>query len=713
MTSTPRNPPPHQRTQRTQGTQRTRRIALTAVSLFSALFLLSAPSANSATEFDSPDDTPGEAVTTIPGQRPPTRPLVTAAQAPIVKDAFGNWLIPLVRAGTPTSLTLSSTEEATEFDLPVPAGLQPVELRGTFDPRAESPGSGLKATVGGREFEVAAPNQEPTTFALDLGGLAASKKVASIISGAFELTASEADRECPRVNLNPAQVSDLVLVLGGDTAVPTSVAEFLPPILDRVVIDVPEPVTTHTAEGVLKLTARVIARYADQPVAVVVRSAKTASPLRPEPFTRHFRLVESANPSVALRKPASANDDAVLEIRGSEHAYAKAAEFIGSQAYTTSFTNEVTFKAGKKSKPSKPRAQQVKVTLEQLRRGTAAQGVNRARVRFTARQSDVGGVSLRMTLKITGRVLAISGPARRATVRLSANGRPLASKEVALGDGFSLSGAIEPRVMARENEIVVESDAILDTTAKDSKCAPGAIIRLELDGNSMISSEAGVAVREGFDRFPQAFHDGFDVAMSPMSVAELAAASYIVAGLQEHAQPMLNPSVVAWPKGPIARPSLLVGGTVAEIQRLRPPLVPGPLTIESDGSGVGSVVSAGNAQSLTALEAFETKGIDQLLLATSNKPAELATLADRVRTLQGGWTRLEGDVFVLADGETRMARLRADRRAPFPLPGQKAAVKPRSPFIGVGLGGVAALAALALWVLLRRLYRRFSRPIKK
>jgi hypothetical protein len=674
----------------------------------------SSGSSGSSGSNDGSDTPAGETVTTVPGQRPPTRPIVTAAQAPIVKDENGNWLIPLVRAGTAATLTLSSTDESTEFDLPIPAGLQPVELRGMFDPKGESAAATLAAKIGGRDFTLSAPDRLPTPFTFDLEGLQAPKKIASTMGGGFELKA-ESDLECPRVTSQPAQISDLVLVLAGDTAAPTSVAEFLPPILDRVIIDVPEPITEDIAEGVLKLTARLVSRYSDQPVAVLVRSAKTAPALKAEPFTRHFRLIEAplpAKPSIKLAKPTN-GEDTVMELRGTGDAFGGAAEFIGSQAFTTSFTNEVTFKPGKSNGSKKARAKQFRVNLDQLRRGTTAQGVNRAKVQFSARQSDVGGPSVRMTLRITGRVIAISGPTRKATVRLSANGRALASKDVALGDGFTLTGAIDPRVVTRENQVVVESDAILDSSGfSTAKCTAGAVIRLELDANSIISSEAGVAVEAGFDRFPQAFHNGFDVAMSPMNIDELAAASYLVAGLQEHAQPMLEPNVVDWPTSPLKNPSLLVGGTVAQVQRLRPPLVPGPLTIESGGTGVGAVASGGTPQTLTALEAFETKGVDQLLLATSAKTTELSKLADKVRSLQGGWTRLSGDVYVLADGETRMARLRADNRPPLPLPGQKPKPKPRSPFVGVTIGGLASLGALGFWVLLRRLYRRYSRPIR-
>lgn len=646
-----------------------------------------------------------ETVTTLPGQLPPTRPVVTASQAPITKDYRGNWVVPLVRAGAPPSLTLNSSSDAVEIDLPIPAGLRPVELRGTFDPRAELAESTVSVKIGIREFSLSSTVRKATPFSFNLDGLRAPAKTATTLNGAFELKTTDLNTECPRIIAEPAQISDLVLVLAGEPMPSKTVAEFLPPILDRVVIDVPEPFDNDVAEGVLRLTSSLVARYADQPVDVVVRSASTSKDLPVEPFTRHFRIVKSQTNTLRL----ATKTDTVLELAGAGPTFARLADFIGSPAFTTSFSSAVEFTKKFKEPKQTKRSKQFRVTLDQLKRQLSAQGVNRAKVIFTARQSDVGGPGVRMTMRISGRVIAISGPARKATVRLSANGRPLASADVALGDGFTLSGAIEPQVMRRENEIVVESDAVLDSGSLNRNCLPGALIRLELDANSVISNEAGVAVAAGFDRFPQAFHGGFDVSLSPMDVTYLAAASSLLASLQEHAQPVLNPTVVDWPKGAPKVPSLLVGGTSAQVKALSPPLVPGPLIIESDNEGV---IGRDKSQPVTALEAFETNAVDQLLLATSSNATDLVKHAASIRTLPGGWTRLTGDVYVLSDGQTKSARLRASTAVPLPSAGDEKVKPTKSPFLGIAVGGSMALGALALWVLGRRLYRRVRRPIR-
>lgn len=667
------------------------------------------PTTNNNAGYNAGNDDAGaanaETVTTVPGQQPPTRPVVTAIQAPITKDYKGNWLVPLVRAGAPPALTLTASGEAVEIDLPIPAGLRPIELRGVFNRRGEATDSSVAVKIGIRDFSLTATMSTAAPFTFTLDGLVAPSNVASTLNGAFELKTTAGTGECGRVIAEPSQITDLMLVLAGVPSAPKTVAEFLPPILDRVVIDVPERFDNDVAEGVLRLTSTLVARYADQPVDVVVRPSTTTKDLRVEPFTRHFRIVESETNTLRL----AMKTDTVLELAGSGASFGRLAEFIGSPAFTTSFSSAVEFRKKFKETKKPKRSQQFRVSLDQLKRQLSAQGVNRAKVLFTARQSDVGGPGVRMTMKVTGRVIAISGPARKATVRLSANGRPLASADLALGDGFSLSGAIEPQVMRRENEIVVESDALLESGSASQKCSGGATIRLELDANSVISNEAGVAVSAGFDRFPQAFHGGFDVSLSPMDVTHLAAATSLIASLQEHAQPVLKPTVVSWPKGAPKNPSLLVGGTSAQVKTLSPPLVPGPLIIESENEGV---IGRDRSQSVTALEAFETDTVDQLLLATSSTSADLVTHAASIRTLRGGWTRLTGDVYVLSDGQTKSARLRASTTIALPASGRDAPRPKKSPLLGVVLGGSMALGALTLWVLGRRLYRRFRRPIR-
>lgn len=640
-------------------------------------------------------------VTTLAGQSQ-TSAIPSTALNPISKDSLGRWIVPLARAGAASTIELSTADDPVSVDLPVPAGYRAVELRGVFEPRGESTATGLEATSGVRGFKVDSSNRAPTPFVFTLEGLQAPKTADGTIgiSLALRTPNSDVSPDCQGAVRDPAVARDLVLVLAGNPVAPPTIAEFLPTVMNRVLIDVPTPINPKAAEAALKLTARLVAKYGGQSLSVEIRNTDFKRTTPPEPFTRHFRIVTNAAPSLRLVRER----DTVLELKGSGEDLARDADFIGSSAFTTSFTNEVLFgNRGKVTTTTVPNGKSV--NLDQLRRNLGAQGVNRARLRFVARQADVGGPIVRMTFKLHGRVVAIIGPARKATVRVSANGRPLARADVALGDGFELEGAIEPQVVKRDNEVVVDADAILESAGSQAGCS-SAVIRLELDSNSIVSSEPGKAVAAGFDRFPQAFHDGFDVALSPLGVAQLGAAANIVAGLQEQAQPILIPTVVSWPTSSPRRPTLLVGGSVAQVTALRPPMVPGPLTIEA---GRGKVGGGTEPRSVTALEAFENQGIDQLLLASSRGPSDLGKLAASMRNLPGAWTQLTGDVYLAADGETRMARLRPDERVPIPEGASKTSTPKRSPFLAILGGGGLSLLGLGLWVGLLQSYRRIRR----
>ena len=646
-----------------------------------------------------------QSVTTIAGQQPPTRPTVSAAQAPITREN-GNWIIPLVRAGVSQSLELNANIDPTELDLPLPAGLRPLELRGTWEPNDATKESTFEAKIGLREFSVSSPSRKPQPFAFGLEGLTTPGNTASTLGAVFALKTNDDNNDCIEPTRVPPVVRDLRLVLSGEPTSPTTIAEFLPPILDRIVIDVPEKFDNAVAEGVLKLTARLVAKYSDQPVSISIR-ATNAPALTAEPFTRHFRIVGAAKPMLRLKT----GKDTTLEVHGNGTSFDDTVEFIGSPAFTTAFSTQVTLTDKSKAEKTPKRARLIKINLDQLRRVLAAQGVNRTRVQFTARQSDVGGPSVRLRLEISGRVVAISGPTRKATVRLSANGRALASSEIALGDGFKLVGAIEPAAMRRENEIIIESDAILDPNGRNIQCGgAGAVIRLELDPDSSVTNEPGVAVAAGFDRFPQALWAGFDVAMAPAKLEQLAAAAEVIGALQEQAQPVLRANVVDWSAGSTKTVTLWVGGDKAQVTRLRPPLVPGPLTIDSPG-----VLVAGgpSAKSISALEAFETDGVDQLLIATSGQKSDLLTLAKSVRLQNSGWTRLRGDVLVLAGGQTRMAQIRPGTRVPLPAFAEEPKAKKRSPRSALFFGAGVGIGGLLLWLLVLKVFRHYRRPFKK
>jgi hypothetical protein len=645
---------------------------------------------------------------TAPGGKTPTTPTVSASQAPIVQDADCRWVVPFSRASLAANLALSSADDPIELELPIPAGLRLVEMRGNFDPHEEGPEAIVEVTSGPRTLEIASPEGTERSFSVVLDGILPVSKTTRNLGLSIRLKPSAENAACPRIVRNPATLTNLVLVLAGTAVAPNSLANFLPPVLDSVVLETDAKITEEVAQAALHLVTTIIAKYPDQSIRVELRQSKTGSKAgkapKSDPFVRRFRLAIATQDALALKENGT-----LLELSGSPKSLERAALFVGTPAFSTVFSTRISI-TDKTPKPPKRNTKRETVPLERLRRNFTAQGANRARYQFTARQSDVGGPSEAMTLRMKGRVVSVTGPASKASVRLIANGRPLASTEVQLGDAFDLQGVIEPAFIARENEISVQADAIIDSKiASNDVCALGAVVRVELDPDSAIVTEAGRAVPSGFERFPTAFHDGFDVSINPLDVQHLATAASIVASLQERSQATLDPSVIPWPKKLPKRASLLVGGSVEQVVVLKPPLVPGPFAIS--GPSI-DVVGGADADDVTVLEAFETPdeaAFDVLLANTSATPKDLVEISQRVRAVGSGWNALSGDVFVVSGGQARSARLRASERVPTPILNTDRGPKKTKPVTALAVGIAAAIVGLGLWVTVSSFIRRVRR----
>ncbi len=640
----------------------------------------------------------------------PTTPTVSASRAPIERDDQGRWMVPFARASLAPRYELAPDTDVTELDIPIPAGLRLVELRGVFDPRDAGAGATLKVASPEKTTNVDAPNGSAASFAIPFRqSITAAAAAATTLPVTLELLVGEVldfqGNNCPVLITNDAVLSDLVLVYAGTPTAPTNIAEFLPPVLDRVTIETDELVEGDVAQAALRLTSTLVARYPSQSVQVDVITADEDEASVFDPFSRTIRLFHGPTNSARL-----IDNGRVLELTGSPSGLSSAVAFVGSPALATAFTTDVllTETPLKEKAPSEAKP----VTIDQLRRKLNASGAKRARFNFTARQSDLGGPTYRINLRMKGRVVSLNGDARKVAVRLNANGQPLATKEVAIGDGFVLEGSIEPEAIERDNEVIVEADVIESETAVSTNGCPIRIaIRLELDPDSVLTTEPGRAVPAGFDRFPAAFHDGFDVALSPMEVEQLSAAVRIVASLQERTTALLEPTVVAWPRREVTRPALLVGGSLEQLKPLRPPLLPGSLGVDAESI---EVETATKPQPVTALQAFESTDkakTDTLLLATADDSTKLISLADQVRVMSEGWNQLTGDVFLVSGGQSRLIRLREAVRTPVPLPGGGAVkpVKPPTPRLALQTGVLMALLGLGAWVCIGAITRKMRK----
>jgi hypothetical protein len=216
--------------------------------------------------------------------------------------------------GLPGDITLVGANTNQDFTIPVPSGLIVTRLRGLihapvdfgagFVEIDDSTGRFL-ATV---DLPAVTPDQVVVPFDVDV-----SPAQVSASGLGLSFTVREAGLPAPeRCGLGERVVlSDLAAVFAGNEPAPTTVAGFLPPILQRLTIYAPTDADSAEAQAVLTLASAVARMYRPQSTAIaVVNQPRGAAPPPATQFTRAIvvqrgdaglELVNADRPNVYLK----------------------------------------------------------------------------------------------------------------------------------------------------------------------------------------------------------------------------------------------------------------------------------------------------------------------------------------------------------------------------------------------------------------------------
>ena len=106
---------------------------------------------------------------------------------------------------------------------------------------------------------------------------------------------------------NPLRLTNVTVTYDGVEAVPTAVADFLPPILRRLTIYVDPALSMGVSDAVVQLAAAVSAHYGPQnPAITVTRLGDGPGPLAGggQPFERRIVITEAPDTGVSLQPGA-------------------------------------------------------------------------------------------------------------------------------------------------------------------------------------------------------------------------------------------------------------------------------------------------------------------------------------------------------------------------------------------------------------------------
>jgi hypothetical protein len=584
----------------------------------------------------------------------------------VQRDAFGRWIVDGALIGLAT-VNIPGGQDAV-FDTSVPAGLSPLELRGHYVVPESSSESWLEIGTSGATPQRVNSTKGRTFSALtQLGASLSTNTAASTLAATsttpvatdyVEFTArTKVNAACP--NYQPSQLDQLQLVVGGEAETPMMLADFFPPFLDRLVIRVDstlsksKAVDEQVAQAVLRLTTFASQRWPSTRVIVTERAIAMT------PYDRQVAFRVASKGSVSLE---AFQGETTLVLAGPKSRLSNLAEFLSSPALETAFVSTLMTNG---QVPSTLELGHT-LTIGDLRgKAVVGKGFGSVEQVVTVTQSQLGGQTDSIAVKVTGSA-QVAG-AGRLVVQLRANEQVLATKRVLNDEPFVLRGNISRSSLTRDNVIVVRASELSSGTVEAVKVATNSLsgttngsvvtcglgrpeVTLQLDPGSQFVAKMGRGLPAGFDRFPQAFVNGFDVRFASLGLGELQAGSDVVQLLQSLSAPRLTPKVFGPKRSHTpTRPMIYVGPPSDELTRLDAPIVPARRRTTDE-------------KPVSVLQGFAATGDDHLVLVTNGPASDLSSTLTAVQADPRGWRSLHGDVVVRQNGRVKNVRVRTSSR---------------------------------------------------
>ncbi|MDF2825004.1 MAG: hypothetical protein K0R68_2412, partial [Mycobacterium sp.] len=428
---------------------------------------------------------------------------------------------------------------------------------------------------------------------------------------------------------------------------PSTVAEFLPPVLQRLDLFLPAEPTRAESDAAIRMSTAVVARYGQQNPVVTVTPLPEGQdvPTGPSlPFERRVVISETDQAGVSL----------------SEGPGVPALLISGPAAELTNQTRLLSSDLGRLAMSSKAVVGPLRSSPQLPPDTTTLRGLGQPGATATALAPQVN-IALDQT--------RLGRPAHDMRVQLKGSYTPLpdsiGGQLVAQIGGETIdrwavdsSGTIDrwvtvpDRLLQRYTNLGVA----LNITGNVGSCGEFQPVTLTIDGDSPVeSSRATPPVPGGFQSLPQALMPRVDVGIAE-GFDDTRRAVGLLVGLQRLSALPIDTSVVAVQEAlDSPNPAVLIEASSWTHDDVTLPIASnsdGEITVQNvDGSGESSTLTLDPALGFGSLQALYSNN-RALLVATSNgAPSQLDILLNWLDTDPERWARLTGDALISAPPE--------------------------------------------------------------
>ncbi|WP_235674472.1 hypothetical protein [Mycolicibacterium pulveris] len=500
---------------------------------------------------------------------------------------------------------------------------------------------------------------------------------------------------------NPLRLVNTAVRYGGVEAAPTTVADFLPPVLRRLNLYLPESPTRAESEAAMRLATTVVAHYGEQYPEVTVK------PLGPDqnspgPLERTVVIRESRDAGVALQGDAGVP---ALQITGSADALSDQVRMLTSDVGRLALSSKAVAgplqsspvlpadvttlrKLGQPGVNATALAPQVTIGLDQTRLGRSAHNIRvHLRGSYTPLPSSVGGD---LVASIAGETIDQWPTDESGVIDRWVNvPDELLQRYLNLGVAVRIAG-------------------------NTGRCGEFQPITLTIDGDSPVqSTAANPPLPGGFQSMPQALMPQVDVGVDEGFDGTRRAVALMVALQRLSARPLGITVMSVGDAVGSANPAVLVTADGWSDDRITLPVNAtsrGQITVSYvdgtvNGTAEEATITLDPARPFGSLQTVYDGDRAVLVATSTHGPAQLDDLLNWINSDVKRWARVDGDALVAVPDRSPVVVATGAATQP-----DVVTAEDRFPWSWVLLGVVAAAALVGATLITLRNRRARGRP---
>ena len=544
--------------------------------------------------------------------------------------------------GAGENLSFPGQQSSVTVSIPVPEGLTPTELRASVQVPPNIQGATLTVVQDAETLSsigVPLTNRAPITIGLRGAEVVDNAVVVTIrsfiVPPAGFCVFDETDQ---LVLLTPS------VVFAGTEVAPTLVADFLPPILQRLTIATPATPTQAESDAAVALASAVVGYYGEQPVDVVMQTLPEGQTALTTPSTALERQV------AVIERP-----DSAVTLLGTVGV--PALLLSGPAADLTNQTRLLTSDMSRLAVSSKAVAGPLRVSPQLPPDATTLRDLGEPGASATALTDPKVSIGLDQT--------RFGRPTGDIKVNLKGSYTPLPPNYggqvvVSVGDEVITRWAAEPsgtidKMVSIPNRLLqrfTDLNVAVDAAGNIGACGEAGPITLNISGDSPVqSSPANPPVPPGFQSVPQTLMPELQIGLTVGSFADTARAVSIIEGVQRLSAVPLGTSVVPLETATTSKtPAILISADNWDDSTIDLPVSKSgsnPIDLAGvDGNGDETTLTLDPAVDFGSLQTV-VDGERTVMVATSTgAPGQLDALLGWLGADMDRWVRLNGNALV-------------------------------------------------------------------